>query len=196
MLHPRWVSVVTHPTSKSRIPSPGMRMHSVFVTYPHGLRDLGMVLSQCPVGRPVHYLNLGIHPPEPIQPDRRSGCVRQMKAELLQVWVEPFEAPPRGGLFGVWTLGIRLDVDAQNHRNAFFHSLCSVVDALEKRGGSKSHGRPYTSGLLLGHHTDAKHTHYHCLIHIHFFLGCGMKDCLPRPKSPLQPYLQNLNFHA
>jgi hypothetical protein len=88
-----------------------MRVHSMFVTCQDGFRDLGMILCQSPFGGPMHYLNLGIHPPEPIQSGHLSGCVRHTKAELLQIRIESLKTQPRVGLFGVRTLGIRLNVD-------------------------------------------------------------------------------------
>jgi hypothetical protein len=99
----------------------------MFVTCQDGFRDLGMVLSQRPFGGPMHDLNLGIHPPEPIHPCRLSGCVRHLKAEILQIRIESLETPPRRRPGRIGALGVRFDVDAQNHRNAFIHSLQSAT---------------------------------------------------------------------
>jgi hypothetical protein len=128
MLHPSQILVVAFPTWKRLIPPPNMRVNPVFVTCLGGLFDFGMIVSQRPFRGPVHFLNLRIIPPEPVQTNKVPCRIRHAKTEFLQVGIEAFKAFPRKGFLRA--LRIRLDVDAQNHRNPGIHTRRPAMASL------------------------------------------------------------------
>jgi hypothetical protein len=71
----------------------------------------------------VYRLDLRIHPPKPVEAYCFACRLRDVKAQIAQIRIEPLETPPPRVGVRVWTSGIRLDVNAENHWNAGSHDV-------------------------------------------------------------------------